>query len=41
MHSSNLAVECENMRLVGELCHSLEAAVHEGPATYHANGDAA
>ena len=42
MHASNLAVECENMRLVGELCHALEAAVGGGPATYqHANGDAA
>ena len=41
MHASNLAVECENMRLVGELCHSLEAAVNGGPATYQANGDAA
>jgi hypothetical protein len=27
MHASNLAVECENMRLMGELCHGLEAAV--------------
>lgn len=27
MHASNLAVECENMRLVGELCSSLEGAV--------------
>jgi hypothetical protein len=41
MHASNLAVECENMRLVGELCHSLEAAVNGGPAPYQANGDAA
>ena len=41
MHASNLAVECENMRLVGELCHSLEAAVNEGPIRYQANGDAA
>lgn len=42
MHSSNLAVECENMRLIGELCHSLEAAVsHDGTVAYHANGDAA
>jgi hypothetical protein len=41
MHASNLAVECENMRLVGELCHSLEAAVNSGPAHYQANGDAA
>ncbi len=41
MHSSNLAVECENMRLVGELCHSLEAAVSDTPASFHSNGDAA
>jgi hypothetical protein len=41
MHASNLAVECENMRLVGELCHSLEAAVNGAPASYQANGDAA
>ena len=27
MHASNLAVECDNMRLVGELCSSLETAV--------------
>lgn len=27
MHASNLAVECENMRLVGELCNSLEMVV--------------
>ena len=40
MHASNLAVECENMRLVGELCHSLEAAVAAGPTSY-ANGDGA
>lgn len=43
MHASNLAVECENMRLVGELCHTLEAAVaedmpHHG---FEQNGDAA
>ncbi|WP_435010437.1 hypothetical protein P12x_001707 [Tundrisphaera lichenicola] len=41
MHASNLAVECENMRLVGELCHSLEASVNGGQAPYQANGDAA
>jgi hypothetical protein len=42
MHASNLAVECENMRLVGELCHSLESAVSGGPVPYpQANGDAA
>jgi hypothetical protein len=27
MHTTNLAVECENMRLMGELCSALEAAV--------------
>lgn len=41
MHSSNLAVECENMRLVGELCHALESAVHDEPMPFGANGDAA
>ena len=42
MHSSNLAVECENMRLVGELCSSLEASVGDVPAgSFLANGDAA
>src|SRR5919205_549424 len=36
MHSSNLAVECENMRLMGELCSSLEAAVQpeSSPTAY-------
>lgn len=29
MHSSNLAVECENMRLVGELCSQLEAMINQ------------
>jgi len=42
MHASNLAVECENMRLVGELCHSLEAAVNEdNHPDFEQNGDAA
>ena len=41
MHSSNLAVEGENMRMVSELCHSLEAAVNPDASSYHANGDAA
>src|SRR3954454_1989882 len=42
MHSSNLAVECENMRLMGELCSSLEAAVGTSdPASSYRNGDAA
>lgn len=44
MHAQNLAVECENMRLMGELCNSLELAVSaelgpEGMALR--NGDAA
>lgn len=29
MHSSNLAVECENMRLVGELCGQLESIINQ------------
>jgi hypothetical protein len=46
MHTANLAVECENMRLMGDLCNSLEAVVSPSPdsalghATYR-NGDAA
>ena len=44
MHTQSLAVECENMRLMGELCHSLEAAT-VGPTQAAAmslrNGDAA
>lgn len=34
MHASNLAVECENMRLVGELCGSLETVVNGDPAEF-------
>ena len=41
MHASNLAVECENMRLMGELCNSLETAVAPAPNTSFRNGDAA
>lgn len=41
MHASNLAVECENMRLVGELCHSLETAVSDATPGFPQNGDAA
>lgn len=48
MHAQNLAVECENMRLMGDLCSSLEAVVASpaaesfGPATVPLrNGDAA
>jgi hypothetical protein len=41
MHASNLAVECENMRLMGELCNSLEAAVGTPVPSSFRNGDAA
>ena len=47
MHAQNLSVECENMRLMGELCHSLESAVTSAPssssdfAASFRNGDAA
>jgi hypothetical protein len=40
MHASNLAMESENMRAVGELCQALEAMLQEGPAEPHQNGDA-
>ena len=40
MHTSNLTVECENMRLMGELCSSLETALGQAPAPLR-NGDAA
>ena len=38
MHASNLSLECENMRLVGELVSSLEAAV-QTPPDAHDQGD--
>lgn len=43
MHASNLQVECENMRLVSELSHCLEATIHGGAETlsFQQNGDAA
>jgi hypothetical protein len=31
MHAANLAVECENMRLMSDLCHSLESIVTTEP----------
>ena len=40
MHASNLSVESENMRLIGELCNVLEAVIHDGPPNPHRNGDA-
>ncbi len=45
MHAANLSVECENMRLMGELCHSLESTVSAFPSNAYSvalrNGDAA
>lgn len=40
MHASNLAVECENMRLVGDLCNTLEATLSTPPSA-HQNGGVA
>jgi len=40
MHLSNLTVESENMRLVGEFCGALEATLNSGPSSVD-NGDAA
>jgi hypothetical protein len=39
MHASNLSLESENMRLVGEFCNALESALNSGPASAE-NGDA-
>ena len=45
MHAANLSVECENMRLMGDLCHSLETTVATPPVNAYSvalrNGDAA
>jgi hypothetical protein len=43
MHTTNLSVECENMRMMGELCGALEAAVAPEAVSTSAfrNGDAA
>jgi hypothetical protein len=38
MHASNLALETENMRLVDELCHSLDAALGMAPGHEHNGG---
>jgi hypothetical protein len=41
MHASNLSLECENMRLVGELCNQLETIVSSAPVSLHdENGEA-
>ena len=39
MHASNLSVECENMRLVGEFCNVLDSSLNTAPASDQ-NGDA-
>src|SRR5881628_3316521 len=39
MHASNLAVESENMRLIGELCNALEAVVHDDHDHGHGHGN--
>jgi len=40
MHASNLALECDNMRLVGELCSQLDSIVNSRPVSLHGeNGD--
>jgi hypothetical protein len=33
MHAANLSVECENMRLMSDLCHTLESIVASEPQT--------
>jgi hypothetical protein len=39
MHASNLSVESENMRLIGELCNALEAVLNDDSPHPHRNGD--
>jgi hypothetical protein len=39
MHTSNLATESDNMRMVGDLCQALEAALQEGTHGSHHDGD--
>src|SRR3954447_19359421 len=40
MHATNLGLESENMRLIGDLCHQLEAVVQGDPSSVpHQNGD--
>jgi hypothetical protein len=42
MHASNLTLECENMRLVSELCSQLDSIVSGSANHLHGqNGDAA
>jgi hypothetical protein len=40
MHASNLSVESENMRMIGDLCQALEAILNDGdPHHPLRNGD--
>jgi hypothetical protein len=39
MHASNLSLESENMRLIGELCNALEAVLNDGTPDPLRNGD--
>src|SRR3954453_11120114 len=39
MHASNLSVESENMRLIGELCNALESAISDETPDPLRNGD--
>src|SRR3954466_2046040 len=39
MHASNLSVESENMRLIGELCNALESAISDETPDSLRNGD--
>src|SRR6516162_8418098 len=39
MHASSLAMESENMRLIGELCQALDAVVHDPPRDSLRDGD--
>jgi hypothetical protein len=41
MHAANLSVECDNMRLFGELCSALESTVNNPSHSPIQNGDAA
>ncbi len=41
MHASNLTLECENMRLVGELCNALESVVTRPSGNLHEGEDVA
>jgi hypothetical protein len=38
MHTANLRLESQNMRLIGELCNALEAMV-DAPRDSHVRGD--